>query len=171
MKAFLLSLLTCSLSLCSGAFAALPLVEIKADKEKLGEEKSRELNAITINKKEVIYNVSITSKTAKPLSDLEVKYMIFYLDFEPSEPEKPTETSKTGMLAIKNLPGNQSVVLKTDPLTLTSATLDGNKYWVNGASNSAKDKITGVWIRVYMGTELVGEYANPSTIAKRQTWK
>jgi hypothetical protein len=97
--------------------------------------------------------------------------MIFYLDSQPSEPEKPTETSATGSLNIKDLSANRTITLKTEPLTLVSTTLDGNKAWLTGANNAAKDKITGVWIRVYMGTELIGEFANPSTITKRQNWK
>ncbi len=150
---------------------ALSDVEIKITRQKLGEEIDRKSSmAERVATKEIVYNIIVQSKTFKQLSNLDAKYMIFYYDSQPGSNSKPTEKSQSGTEKITALAGNRFVEFQTKPLTLTTVTLDGNWYYGSGASNQSKDRVSGVWVRVYSEDKLVGEYASPSSITKRD-WK
>jgi len=165
----LISLATLSLS---SASAALSDIEIKVTREKLGEEVDRKTSkAERVATKEILYKITIQSKTFKQLSNLEAKYMVFYYDSKPGSNYDPEEKSQSGSEKIIALASNRSVEFETKSITLTSVSLDGGWVYTTGASNKSKDRVSGVWVRVFGedGT-LVGEYANPSSITKR-IWK
>ena len=155
----------------SPALAGLSDIEIKAVREKLGEDVSRKDGDTRVSKKEILYNITLQSKTFKDLSRLDVKYMIFYYDASFGSTEKVEEKSKSGSEKVAFLKGNSSFTFKTDPIVLTTEQLDGNVYWANGASGKSKDRVSGIWVRVYNDQgEIVEEYANPTSITKR-IWK
>lgn len=151
--------------------AALSDIEIKATREKLGEDIFRKDGDTRVSKKEVLYNITIQSKTFKDLSKLTARYMIFYYDSDFGSSDKAEEKSKSGSENILFLKSNTSVTFKTEPLILTTEQLDNNVIWANGASSKSRDRVSGVWVRVFAEDgSLVGEYANPSSITKR-IWK
>ena len=150
--------------------AALSDVEIKVTREKLDQDVNTRGNK-RIEQKEIRYIVTVQSKTFKQLSNLEAKYMIFYYDSQPGSPDKPEELSVTGSEKISAIASNRSFDFKTNPVTLTTVTLDGGWYYAGGASNKSKDRVSGVWIKVFDDTGAqIGEYASPAGITKR-VWK
>ena len=153
----------------SGAQAALWDVDITATRLKSDQEKSRESN-VTITTKEIVYKVTVQSRSFKPITDLQVKYMIFYADVQPGAAGKPVETSHRGVETFSALDANKLITFDTKPLKLSVAELDSGWYYTSGAGSRARDRVTGVWIRAYSNGKLIGEYTNPSTVGKRD-WK
>ena len=172
MKSLLLVLfIACSAIISPTATAALADVEIKVVRQKLDQGVSRRDGDTRVVTKEIIYNVTIQSKTFKTLENLEVRYMVFYYDSEFGSRERPTEHSRSGSEKIAVLQGNKSVDFQTKSITLTSESLDGNVIWANGASSTSKDRVSGVWVRAFNSAgAVIGEYASPSSITKRD-WK
>jgi len=152
--------------------AALSDVEIKVARQKLGEEIDRKTSmAERISTKEILYRITIQSKTFKQLSNLEAKYMIFYYDSKPGSNADPEERSQAGSEKIAALSSNRSVDFETKSIQLTTVSLDGGWYYGSGANNKSKDRVSGIWVRVFAEDgSLVGEYASPSSITKR-VWK
>ncbi len=149
--------------------AGLSDVEITASKQKLEENKSKDGNVV-VNSKDIAYDITVKSKTSKPLENLDVKYVIFYEDSQAGKTDKAEEKAHTGSEKVALLEGNRTVAVKTKPLTLTTEELSAGWYYASGASGRAKDRTKGIWVRVYAGDKLLGEYANPSSITKRE-WK
>jgi len=153
------------------ARAQLQDVQLSASRLKLDEQKGREQGNVTVTTKEIVYKITVQSKTFKPLAGLQVKYMIFYADAASGTKEKPAETFLKGSETIANLAGNALVNFNTTPIKLTTEELDAGWYYKSGGSNRAKDKVTGVWIRAYLDGKMVSEYANPTTTSKKNDWK
>jgi hypothetical protein len=97
--------------------------------------------------------------------------MIFYLDPKPGRSDKPLEVSHQGMETFTNFGANRTATFKTIPLKLMKEELDSGWVYESGGSGRWKDRVTGVWIRAYANGEIVGEYSNPTTIAKKREWK
>ncbi len=125
----------------------------------------------TVTTKEYSYTVTVTNRSFKTIPQLEIKYMIFYEDTEPGSKEKPATISLKGREALTNLESNRPVTFQTQAVKLSTSELDGNVRWTNGARSQAKDAVTGLWFRAYADGKIVGEYANPSTTAKKHDWK
>jgi len=125
----------------------------------------------TITSSQIAYDVKIRNKTFDDMENLEVKYMIFYEEAQHGSRDKPVPASIKGKEAVKFLKAHSEASFMTKPVTLTKSQLDGNVFWTSGASGRSKDAVTGLWFRVYAGGKLVGEYANPSTVSKKNEWK
>ena len=153
------------------AVAQLHDVQISATPRKLDEQKDRPRGNVTVTTKEIAYRVTVENRTFKTIPELQMKYMIFYVDPKPGSPEKPIEAHHKGSETLTVLASNRVATFETNPFKLTREELDAGWYWAGGGSGRLKDKVTGVWIRAYSNGNLVGEYSNPTTIPKKKEWK
>ena len=152
------------------AIAALSDVEISATRKKLDEQKANNSFSVTTTK-EIAYTVTVKSKSFKPLSNLEVRYLIFFENSQLGTTEGASERVEKGREQIASLEANRSHIFETNPIKLESAALNAGYSYSDGSASQARDKVNGIWIRVYSDGKMIGEYANPTTIIKRQTWK
>lgn len=157
-----------------GAFgqlrADLQDVAITATKKKIDESKNLSGQGEYVKTSQVIYAVTVQNKTFKDLTDITVKYMVFYDKSNLGEKEQPGEVSVRGSETIAAIGKGATAKFETKPISLTTASLESGWYFRDGAKNYAKDRIAGVWFRAYSGDKIVGEYANPSSMASR-VWK
>lgn len=153
------------------AFGQLQDVQITAAKKKLDEQKSRSGGPVTVTTKEIVYNVTVQNKRFKMMPEIQVKYMIFLSDEQGGSTDKAVSSSHRGSETLKNLASNASVSFETKPFKLTTEELDGGYYYVSGATGRARDKVNGIWIRAYAEGKIIGEYANPTTVSKKNDWK
>lgn len=152
------------------AFAQFEDVRLSATPKKLDEQKDRQGN-VTVTTKEIAYTVTVENRSFKTISELQIKYMIFYLDPKPGSTEKPLEAFHKGSETLTDFASNRTLTFETAPLKLVKEELDSGWYYGSGGSGRSKDRVTGVWIRAYANGDLVGEYSNPTTIAKKREWK
>ncbi len=155
----------------ASALAQLYDVQISATTRKLDEQKDRQGDKVTVTTKEIAYRVTVENRTFKTIPELQMKYMIFYVDPKPGSREKPIESHHKGSETLIDLTSNRTATFETSPFKLTKEELDAGWYWVGSETSRLKDKVTGVWIRAYANGNLVGEYSNPTTVAKKKEWK
>ena len=153
------------------AIAQLHDVGITVAKKKLDEEKSREGGNKTVTTKEIVYTISVQNKRFKTMPEIQVKYMIFLNDEQAGSTEAGVVKAHTGSESVQNLASNASVTIETKPIRLATEDLDGGWAYYSGAGNRARDKVNGVWVRAYADGKIIGEYANPSTVTRKNTWK
>lgn len=146
-------------------------IAITATRKNLDQKRDRDSGNKTVTTKDIVYDVTLQNKAFKPATDIEVRYMIFYKDAKAGSTEKLTEISTKGSQKVEDIAPNRSISVQTEPLKLTTEQLDPNWYYGNGGKNKSEDRVTGIWFRVYSGGKMVSEYANPSTVAKRQPWQ
>jgi hypothetical protein len=153
------------------AFGQIQDVQITANKKKLDEQKSREGGPVTVTTKEIIYLVTVQNKRFATMPEVQVKYMIFLADVQGGSTEKAVTLSHRGSETLKNLESNASITFETKAFKLSTEELDGGWYYGSGASNRARDRVSGVWIRAYADGKLIGEYTNPPSVSKKNAWK
>ena len=81
--------------------------------------------------------------------------------------QEPHVDRITGSKAIDLLTNREPQTVLTDELELNKGSLGGGWTYVGGGKLKVEDNVLGVWVRVSQNGELVGEYINPPTIAKR----
>ena len=116
------------------------------------------------------YDVAIENKTFKTLSDLEVKYVIFFSQEQLGVKAAPTLRRQTGTFTIPTFQSHQKKMFTTDSVELKKAHLVGAWHYRSGAKPNATDTLAGLWVRVYQNGQLLAEYANPSTLM-RERWE
>ena len=158
-------------AISASAIAQLQDIKISAVPKKIDEQKDRPKGNLTVTTKEIAYKVSVENRTFKTIPQLEVKYIIYYVDSNPGSKEKRIESLRKGSEAVADLAANRTTTFETKPLKLTKEELDAGWYWVGSGSSRVKDRVTGVWIRAYSNGALLGEYCNPTTVAKKNEWQ
>jgi hypothetical protein len=147
--------------------AGTPKITIAVSpKKQAGEEKTKG----NVTHKETLfqYTVKLTNSFT-PASGLTAEYRIFVRsDSGKGAMSQQKLKRQEGSSSVPDLPGMGTFSFDTDPAKLESATLDGNFYYINGTRNRSADKVAGIWVRVLQGDKVVGEYINPSTLAKEQ---
>ncbi len=117
------------------------------------------------------YDVTMENKTFKDLTNLEVKYAIFFSQERLGVKAAATAKRQTGMFTIPVLNPHEKKVFTTDSVELDKANLVGNWIYTSGAKPGATGMLSGLWVRVYQNGQLFAEYANPSTLMTQQKWE
>ena len=118
------------------------------------------------------YAVTIANRSFKDIPDLQVDYLVFSkhekFGSKSAEP-KPQRTA--GKKSLGTLQNNGTANFETEVVTLKKARLKADWYYANGAKGKAKDEITGIWVRVYSGSELITEFAQPPALKTQEKWE
>jgi hypothetical protein len=121
------------------------------------------------------YKVSIENQGFKNLSNLEVKYIIFFKQEQLGIKGPPRKETISGTYTIPEIDSLATTSFETDPVKLTKSSLvgpvGGYTYFTNGAKPSATDTLTGLWVRVYQNGNLFAEYAYPAGLTSSETWR
>jgi hypothetical protein len=117
------------------------------------------------------YFVTITSHSFKEIPNLRVDYVVFskHERFGSKSEAKAKRTS--GSKTLGSLAGNGKTSFETAQVTLKKARLKGTWYYSNGAKRKAQDELSGIWLRVYSGSELIHEFAQPSSLKTQEKWE
>jgi hypothetical protein len=115
------------------------------------------------------YAVKLTNKSFAAVSGLTVQYRVFIRTDEGKGSVSQQKLKREEFTAaIPNIPNNGTYSFDTEAVTLHKATLDGGWTYTDGKRNKSADKIVGVWIRIFQGDKVVGEYVNPSTLTSKE---
>jgi len=152
--------------------AALDEIQFLPTRTKLDSDKNRAGSDTTVETKEIAYTVKVTSRSFKELLDVTVKYNVFYEDSQLGSTAEPEIKCSAGSHVFPSLLTNKPVEFATETIKLDKASLDPGWYFASGASSKAKDKVVGLWFKAFDSSgKQIGEYANPTTVAKKRKWK
>jgi hypothetical protein len=127
-----------------------------------------ESNRRTVSKEHWNYEVSVENASFKPMAVIDVRYMIFYKTEELGSKAPPQQRHQSGSFSIDALPPHQKTLFTTNSVELNKSHLIGHWHYSGGERIKAEDTLAGIWVRVYQGGQLMGEYANPSTLSKEE---
>ena len=134
--------------------------------------KTRERINATVEKKQIVYTVKVTSRAFRPIEKALISYNIYYETQQFGSTAKAQIQTLAGKTELENLLPGKTVEFDTDPIDLTTATLDGNWYFSSGAGSQSKDKIVGTWIKATdsEGKDLA-DYRQPSNVDSKRKWQ
>ena len=111
-----------------------------------------------------IYDVTIENKTFKELSNLDLKYVVFFAQERLGVKADPTKRQQNGSFSIDLLKSHEKKSFSTNPVELNKSNLVGHWHYESGAKPNAQDALVGLAVRVDQGGQLFAEFANPSTL-------
>ena len=116
------------------------------------------------------YDVTLENKTFKEMTNVEIKYIVFYTQEHFGSKDPASARRKNGSLSFPSIKPREKKSFSTEPVELKKAQLNSGWYFADGGKEKAQDALTGIWVRVYQNGEQFAEYANPSNLTKEQ-WK
>jgi hypothetical protein len=118
------------------------------------------------------YVVTMENKSFKDVSDIEIKYVMFSKSVATT---RVTQNGREefqrheGSTTIKTLKNNDQVTFSTDGVMLKSVQLADGWTYVGG-STGAKGALRGLWLRVYVGGQMVSEFMDPPDLNNKATF-
>ena len=167
----LASLILLSLALPARTATSSYRVEIRTELKRLDVKRSTSESTETAEE-QWGYVVTVTNHSFKDIPDLRVDYVEFSRHEHFGSKSGAAKDERTsGSKALGNLQNNGKTSFETDPVTLKKARLKADWYYANGAKGKAKDEMSGVWVRVFSGSEMIDEYAQPSSLKTQEKWE
>ena len=115
-----------------------------------------------------VYDVTIENKTFKELSDLDLKYVVFFTQERLGVKADPTKRQQSGSFSIDSLKSHEKKSFSTNPVEPNKSNLVGHWHYESGAKPNAQDTLVGLAVRVYQGGQQFAEFANPSTLLREK---
>lgn len=108
------------------------------------------------------YNVTVFNHTVNPLANVRVDYAIFQSHVGAKSDKAPAP--QVGTKSIDSIAMRSQASFTTDSVTLSMSTATKT---LPAAPTSA---VRGIWLRVYVGDQLVAEACSPDDLSKTETW-
>jgi len=115
-----------------------------------------------------VYDVTIENRTFKDLTNLDLKYVIFFKQEQLGVKAAATPRQQSGSFSIDGLKPHEKKSFSTNPVELNKSNLVGEWIYRSGAKPNAQDTLVGLAVRVYQGGQQFAEFANPSTLLREK---
>lgn len=117
------------------------------------------------------YDVTLGNKTFKDMTDLEIKYIMFYKQVQFGSKAAPTLRRKAGKTMVSLIKSHDKATFQTDVVELEKASLEANYVFRNGGKPKVQDALSGLWIRVYKNGSQVAEFSRPTDLSSKERWQ
>ena len=118
------------------------------------------------------YSISLKSHIPVPLHDIRLEYIVFHFQ-DVLDAVKSTEgriRRVKGQLKLANLDANAQQSLQTEPIDMSATKLLPHVPTLRGGARSTRDRLKGIWIKLYVGDQLVLEQSQPARLATNEVW-
>lgn len=126
---------------------------------------------MTITEEKWGYSVTVSNRAGKPVSGLRFEYVLFVKpDNEPGKDSKasPLKRSKASATC-EPLAIGAKTTFRTDSIKIYKQKLKPGYIWgKTGNAEAIRDTLHGIWIKAYVGDQLVAEICNPESLAKTE---
>lgn len=120
----------------------------------------------------VHYNIMVKNTSAEAFKDVRVEYLI--LKFEDALAAQKRSEGKwkrlKGEASISSIKARTEESTQTKEITMRETKLAANFVWVGGGKRSSKDKLKGIWVKVYVGDTLAYEKSKPDNMMRKEIW-
>ena len=65
----------------------------------------------------------------------------------------------------------ETVTLTTELIPMLKSQLEPGYIWANGAKKTSKDKLEGIWVKIFVGDKLVREVSKPENMMRKEPWE
>lgn len=132
--------------------------------------KSEDISTITTEEKWG-YSVTVTNHSSKPVGNLKFTYVLFVKpDLEPGKDQRASALKRsTGSNTLAQVTAGSKAVFRTDSIKIYKQKLKPGWIWgKTGNSEMVRDTLHGIWIKAYVGDQLIAEICTPEGLMKTE---
>ena len=119
------------------------------------------------------YTVKIQNNTPLSLPSLTVEYLILKEDaiVAAKGSQDALKDTLKGTSTLDPLKIRETFSFNTDTLEMRESKLKSGWSYIGGGKDNAVDELTGIWLKIKTGDQVIYEYSRPSNLPDRITWK
>lgn len=116
------------------------------------------------------YTVTLRNQTRFELSGLRAEYMLFVEIDQLKGEAKQGLRRQAGRLTFEPIPPNTRISARSDTITTREVALKGNIRYTHTNDRKTRDRLHGIWLRVYRDEELLVELSSPVGLSTSESW-
>lgn len=140
--------------------------KFRTDKE------SQSGGAVTAYKDHWGYSITLVNRSKKDLTDIRADYILFV----KQDGSGSYGRAGSGFRRVKHsskadaIPLHGRITFRTETVPSYRYVLAPGWVWGSGGNQPIKDSLHGMWLRIYVGDELIMEKITPEDITKTEKW-
>ncbi len=119
------------------------------------------------------YTVSLKNRTDHELSGVRLDYVLFARQDQAGNPKSSDQKfrQKRYRTNVEPIAVFSQTDVRTNTIDTRKTQLQGGIVWKDsGGDSTTRDTLYGIWLRVYVGDQLLIEQANPPGLATSEKW-
>lgn len=118
------------------------------------------------------YEAVIQNETAFDMEEVRIEYRVFkFEDAIAAQKRSEGEIRKLkGSAKVGSIPAWSEESTETKQFPMQQTKLAGGYYFSSGGKETSKDKMEGVWVRVYVDDYLATEATQPGNLDRKMGW-
>ncbi|NBB78638.1 MAG: hypothetical protein GVY36_04235 [Verrucomicrobia bacterium] len=118
------------------------------------------------------YEVTIKNNTAFEMEDVRIKYMVLkFEDAIAAQKRSEGEIKKLkGSAEVGKIPAWSDGATETSQFPMQQTKLAPRTRWASGGKETSKDKMEGIWVRVFVGDFMATEITKPENLDRKIGW-
>lgn len=147
-------------------------IKISAKSAVTRKQKDGSSTGLKIKRFKGYYNIQIKNDSDLDLNDLEVEYRYYIFKNQVGADKRSDGNNMrvTGDSTITLLAKRSEIKIETKKTEMKETDLESGYRWANGGKSKSKDQLDGIWIKLYQGDKVIAEFANPSTLPRKEKW-
>lgn len=143
--------------------------------QKESDRSSSSSSGIRSERYQACYEITVRNQTYKDLEYLRIDYLIFKFDDATAGRERNSGDleRKEGSMVLKHLSARSEESVTTDSFRMLETSKEPGYNWGGSGAREVryrKDRLDGIWVRIYRGNQLIFEESRPQSIARNQSW-
>lgn len=137
-----------------------------------GKRNKTQSGATEVTKWMAHYKITLENREKVPMKNLRVEYRYWVFDQAVAAQKRSQGTRRLekGKIDVEFIDRWDTLEVRTEETELIETELASGWYYAGGGDDDSKDKLDGIWVRVYHGDILVTEYASTDSIMREHKW-
>jgi len=129
-------------------------------------------NGRTLTEDKWGYAVNLTNRTSQPIDNLRTEYRLFATidDIQVKAGVKQGLKKKAYTSKIPAIKEFGQLAFRTETISAIKSKYNGNIVAANSGESSSRETLSGIWIRIYQGDDLVYETSLPDSLRTTEKW-
>lgn len=148
------------------------VLKISAKSATTRKQKDGSSRGVEIKRFKGYYKIKVTNESDLDLKNLQMQYRYFLFKNQVAADKRSAGKTMrvAGEIKIPSLRGHSDLDFETAQSDMMETELKSGYYWLGGGKARSEDELEGIWVRIYQGDKMIAEFANPSTLPKKEKW-
>jgi hypothetical protein len=127
---------------------------------------------VDVEKWDGYYHVDLENTSDTSLENIEVRYcfLAFHMEVAADKRREGKTEIVRGSLTIPLLKPRSEFSFDSIKADMMNTALQSGYVWRDGGKDDSKDKLDGIWIRLYYQGHFISEWSSPSSLKEKYDW-
>ncbi|MDP0495480.1 MAG: hypothetical protein Q7Q73_04650 [Verrucomicrobiota bacterium JB024] len=118
------------------------------------------------------YRVDLENTSDTSLENIEIRYcfLAFHMKVAADKRREGKTEIVKGSLTIPSIKPRDDFSFDTIKADMMNTALQKGYVWADGGKDDSKDKLDGIWIRLYYQGHFISEWSSPSSMKEKYDW-